>query len=167
MFDLALEEDLATRFSVTFANDDETAVRDLLLGEGCIIGLSDAGAHAAQICDAVLPTDFLSRWVRDRALMPLEAGVHKLTGELADLLQIERGYLREGLPADVVVFDYGMLSTGPIRRVHDLPGGGDRLIADAPTGIEHILVNGVAIRRDGAINKQALARGPGQILRNA
>lgn len=167
MIDLALAEDLETRFSVTFANDDEAAVAELLTAPGCIIGLSDAGAHASQICDAVLPTDFLAGWVRDRAVMPLAQGIRKLTGELADVMRLPRGYLREGLPADVVVFDLARLGVGPIRRVRDFPGGAERLIADQPTGYVHILVNGVPIRRDGAPDPAGLARAPGQILRSA
>lgn len=166
MIDLALEEDLETRFSVTFANDDEDKVAEMLLAENCIMGLSDAGAHAAQICDAVMPTDFLSRWVRDRALMPLEQGIRKLTGELADVLGLDRGYLREGLPADIVAIDWDRLSTGPIRRVHDFPGGADRLTADQPEGIVHVLVNGVPIRRDGAVDTAAMDSRPGHILRS-
>ena len=167
MCDLALEDDLATRFSVTFANDDEAAVADLLITEGCIVGLSDAGAHASQICDAVLPTDFLSRWVRDRKLMSVESGIRKLTGELADILRIDRGYLRVGAPADIVTIDLDALSTGPIRLVRDLPAGGERLIADAPTGIVHVVVNGVPIRRDGQPDPAGIATGPGRILRNS
>lgn len=167
MLDLALEENLATRFSVTFANDDENAIAELLLAPGAIIGLSDAGAHAAQICDAVLPTDFLSRWVRDRAIMPLEQGIRKLTGELADVMEIHRGYLRAGMPADIVVFDLDALAVGPIRRVRDFPGGAERLIADAPEGIEHVIVNGVTIWRDGAVDSAGLRSAPGQILRSA
>lgn len=166
MIDLALEEDLATRFSVTFANDDEEAVRELLLADGAIVGLSDAGAHAAQICDAVLPTDFLSRWVRDRGIMPIERGIRKLTGELADVMGVERGYLRPGMPADIVVLDLDALEVGPTRRVRDFPGGAERLIADQPQGITHVLVNGVTIRRDGAIDDAAFKSGPGQILRS-
>lgn len=166
MIDVALEEELRTRFSVTFANDRDEDVAELLQGTNCILGLSDAGAHAAQICDSVLPTDFLSRWVRDRNLMSLEAGVRKLTGELADVLEIGRGHLGLGWPADVVVFDLATLSTGPIRRVHDLPGGADRLIADQPVGIDHVLVNGVPIRANGEIERPAVDRGPGQILTN-
>lgn len=160
MIDLALEEDLATRFSVTFANDDEDEIRTLLTSDNCIIGLSDAGAHSAQICDAVLPTDFLSRWVRDRKVMSLEAGVRKLTGELADIMSINRGYLRECMPADLVAFDLERLDSGPIRRVRDQPGEGERLIADAPTGITHVIVNGVPIRSNGAIDQAGLAAGP-------
>lgn len=167
MCDIALDDGLATRFSVTFANDNEAGVAELLVGEGCIMGLSDAGAHVAQICDAVLPTDFLSRWVRDRKIMPIEAGIRKLTGELADVLGIERGYLREGMPADIVVFDLDALGTGPIRRVKDMPADGERLIADTPTGIAHVLVNGTPIRRNGLIDRAAVESGPGRILRNS
>jgi len=147
--DLALEDDLRTRFNVTFANDEEEGVTRLLTSEGCVLGLSDAGAHVGQICDAVMPTDFLSGWVRDRGLMPVERGIRKLTGELGDLLGIGRGYLLEGAPADVVVIDWEGLGPGPIRRVRDMPAGGERLIADAPTGIDAILVNGVPIAESG------------------
>ena len=163
--DLALAEDLGTRFSVTFANDDPAAVENLLLGDGTIMGLSDAGAHVSQICDAIMPTAFLSHWVRDRSVMPVEKGVRKLSGELADVLGIDRGYLRVGAPADVVILDYDHLDPGPVRRVRDMPAGGERLTADAPVGVEAVVVNGVVIRRDGA----AVETGPrpGQVLRSS
>ena len=160
--DLALDDDLRTRFNVTFANDEEDGVTRLLTSEGCVLGLSDAGAHVGQICDAVMPTDFLSAWVRDRELMPVERGIRKLTGELGDLLGIGRGYLREGAPADVVVIDWEHLGPGPIRRVHDMPANGERLIADAPTGIDAIVVNGVPIAEAGKAIPGVL---PGTTLR--
>jgi N-acyl-D-aspartate/D-glutamate deacylase len=165
--DVALEDALTTRFNVTFANDDEDAVRKLLLGDGCIMGLSDAGAHVGQICDAVMPTDFLSGWVRDRELMPVERGIHKLTGEIAAVLGLDRGSLRTGAAADVVVLDWDGLSPGPIRRVHDMPANGDRLVADAPTGIDWVLVDGVAIRAEGKPCTENLDRLPGALLRSA
>ena len=149
MCDIALEDDLATRFSVVFANDDEAGVRTLLTAPGCILGLSDAGAHVAQICDSVLPTDFLAGWVRDRGVMGIEAGIHKLTGEQARVLGLDRGTLMQGAPADIVVLDLNRLGVGPIRRVSDMPAGGERLIADQPTGYSHIFVNGVPTRLDG------------------
>ena len=164
--DTALEEDLKTRFNVTFANDEEEGVSLLMTSEGCIMGLSDAGAHVGQICDAVMPTDFLANWVRDRNLMPVEQGIHKLTGEIGQVLGIERGQLTPGSPADVVVLDWENLSPGPIRRVHDLPADGDRLIADEPGGIDHILVNGVPIRSEGAPVLEHLEALPGEILRS-
>jgi N-acyl-D-amino-acid deacylase len=161
---VALDDGLKTRFSVTFANDEEDGVTLLMRSEGCIMGLSDAGAHVGQICDAVMPTDFLSNWVRDRALMPVERGVRKLTGEIADVLGVDRGYVRPGAPADIAVLDWDALSPGPIRRVRDMPADGERLVADAPTGIEHVLVNGVPIRRDGASVVDGLDALPGAIL---
>ena len=59
-----------------------------------------------------------------------------------------RGYLREGYLADVSVFDPATVDTGPQRRLRDLPADGQRLTAEEPVGMRHVLVNGVPIRRD-------------------
>lgn len=162
--EVAMADRLDTRVEITFANDDATGVATLLAGEGCVLGLSDAGAHVGQICDAVQPTDFLGNWVRDRGVLSMEAGVRKLTGEAADVCGLDRGYLRVGAPADVVVVDYERLGPGPIRRVRDMPADGERLIADAPTGIDHILVNGVPVRTDAVSVEPGSGVAPGQVL---
>jgi N-acyl-D-aspartate/D-glutamate deacylase len=164
--DLAVADELRTRLSVVFANDEEEGVTALLQAEGCVLGLSDAGAHVSQICDAIMPTDFLAHWVRDRGVMPLERGIRKLTGELAEVLGLDRGTLAEGRPADVVVLDYERLAPGPIRRVQDMPARGERLVADAPVGIECVLVAGVPIRLEGRPVVDELERLPGTILGN-
>jgi len=164
--DLAVGDELRTRLSVVFANDEEEGVSALLRAEGCVLGLSDAGAHVSQICDAIMPTDFLAHWVRDRGVMPLERGIRKLTGELAGALELDRGTLALGAPADVVVLDYERLAPGPIRRVRDMPARGERLVADAPVGIECVLVNGVPIRLEGRPVVDELERLPGTILGN-
>ena len=165
--DLALAENLATRFEIVFANADIDGVTELLRGEGCVLGLSDAGAHVGQICDAVMPTDFLSTWVRDRELMSIEQGVHKVSGEVARVVGLhDRGTLEPGRVADVVVLDWDALSPGPERRAHDFPAGGERLTADQPGGIDHVLVAGVATRRDGESCLHTLDRLPGQVLRS-
>jgi N-acyl-D-aspartate/D-glutamate deacylase len=164
--DVGLDDGLQTRFTVTFANDEEDGVTLLIQSEGCIMGLSDAGAHVGAICDAVMPTDFLARWVRDRQVLPLETGVRKLTGELADVLGLDRGYLRPGAPADVVVVDLDSLTPGPIRRVRDMPAGGDRLVADDPRGVDWVLVNGTPIREEGKPLTDQLSRLPGVVLRS-
>ncbi len=97
MCELAVEEDLTTRFRAYIANDDVGAVGRLLTHDHVVLGLSDAGAHIDQLCDAPLPTDLLGTWVRDRKVMPLEHAVRKLTGEPADMFGfVRRGYLREG-----------------------------------------------------------------------
>ena len=86
-------------------------------------GLSDAGAHVDQLCDAPLATDLLGNWVREREVMPLERAVRKLTGEPADMFGFaRRGYLREGYWADVCVFDPQTVGTGPDPARPRLPG---------------------------------------------
>jgi len=151
MCEVAVAEDLTTRFRAYIANDDVDAVSHLLTHERVALGLSDAGAHVDQLCDAPLPTDLLGTWVRDRKVMTLEAAVRKLTGEPADLFGfVRRGYLREGFWADVCVFDPQTVGPGPTRRVRDFPADAERLTAEEPTGVRHVLVNGTSIRRDGA-----------------
>jgi N-acyl-D-aspartate/D-glutamate deacylase len=151
MCELALAEDLETRFRAYIANDEPDAVAHLLTHESVALGLSDAGAHVDQLCDAPLPTDLLGTWVRDRGVLPLERAVRKLTGEPADLFGFaRRGYLREGNWADVCVFDPATVGTGPTRRVRDFPADAERLTAEEPTGVRHVLVNGTPIRVDGA-----------------
>jgi N-acyl-D-aspartate/D-glutamate deacylase len=151
MCELSLAEGLTTRFRAYIANDDADEVSRLLNEDHVALGLSDAGAHVAQLCDAPLATDLLGPWVRDRGVMPLERAVRKLSGEPADMFRfVRRGYLREGYWADVCVFDAATVGTGPIRRVHDFPADGERLTAEEPTGVRHVLVNGTPIRLDGA-----------------
>src|SRR5262249_59017718 len=123
--------------------------------------------HVSQICDAVMPTDFLAHWVRDRGVMPLERGIRKLTGEIAEALELDRGTLRVGAPADVVVLDYERLAPGPIRRVRDMPAKGERLGAGPPVRIGCGPVGRAAIRRDGAPAGDELERLPGAVPRGA
>jgi N-acyl-D-amino-acid deacylase len=147
--EIAVAEDLETRFRTYIANDDVDAVSHLLTHDHMALGLSDAGAHIDQLCDAPLATDLLGTWVRERNVMPVEQAVRKLTGEPADMFGfVRRGYLREGNHADVCVFDPATIGTGPTRRVRDFPADAERLTAEEPTGLRHVLVNGTPIRRD-------------------
>jgi N-acyl-D-amino-acid deacylase len=149
MCELSLAEDLKTRFRAYIANDDPEAVGLLLTEEHVVLGLTDAGAHVDQLCDAPLPTDLLGQWVREREIMPLERAIRKLTGEPADVFGFEgRGYLREGNFADVCVFDPATVGPGPQRRLRDLPANGERLTAEEPSGMRHVLVNGALIREN-------------------
>lgn len=162
MCEIALEEDLKTRFRAYIANDEIEAVRHLLTHDQVVLGLSDAGAHVAQLCDAPLHTDLLGSWVRERGVMPLEKAVRKASGEPADLFGfVRRGYLRPGYWADVCVFDPATVHPGPMRRVRDFPADAERLTAEEPQGVQHVLVNGVPIRRDGRSQIDALSRLPG------
>jgi N-acyl-D-amino-acid deacylase len=157
------EPGLALRVRCILANDDPDEIAHLLVEEHCTLGLSDAGAHVGQLCDAPQATDFLGNWVRDRALMPLEAGIRKLTGQQADIFGLpDRGYLRPGAWADVVVFDPDTVDPGPTRRVRDFPADAERLTADQPTGVRHVVVNGTPIQVDGATI--AGSGTPGQVV---
>ncbi len=109
------------------------------------------GAHVDQLCDAPLFTDLLQKWVREQGVLSVEQAVHKMTGEPASMFGVvDRGVLRQGAWADVCVFDPETVSPGPVQRVRDFPADADRLTAEDPTGVRHVLVNGTAIRQDGA-----------------
>jgi N-acyl-D-aspartate/D-glutamate deacylase len=166
ILDLSLEDDLGTRFWSVLANDDPDGIAWLLPRDDVLLGLADSGAHVSQLCDACFSTDLLGSWVRDREVMPLERAIHKLTAEPAAVYGFrDRGIVREGLAADLAVFDPDTVAPGPLRRLHDFPADGERLTADRPVGMAHTLVNGVAIRADGAPDPEALARRPGRHLR--
>jgi len=170
MLDLSLEEDLETRFRSVLANNDPEAIEWLLQRDGVLLGLADSGAHVSQLCDACMPTDLLGHWVRDQHVISLERAVQKLTGEPAAVFGLDaadggRGLLREGMAADVTVFDPDTVAPGPLRRVRDFPAGGERLTADQPSGMTHTLVNGVPIRVDGAPATDGLGARPGVVLR--
>jgi N-acyl-D-aspartate/D-glutamate deacylase len=160
--DLALEENLKTRFRVVLANDDEDEVGKLLQDERAVLGLSDAGAHASQLCDACFSTHLLSHWTRDKGVLSLEHAVWRLTGQPAEIFGIsDRGRIEEGLAADLVAFDPDTVGVTDMERVWDLPAGADRLIANS-TGVEHVWVNGDAIRQNGQDVENAR---PGKLLR--
>ncbi|MFN7148992.1 MAG: N-acyl-D-amino-acid deacylase family protein, partial [Microthrixaceae bacterium] len=166
VLDLSLDDDLRTRFNSTLANDDTDAIAWLLPRDGMLIGLADSGAHVSQLCDACFATDLLGNWVRGRDVMSLERAVHKLTGEPASVFGLaDRGVLEPGRAADVVVFDPATVAPGPLHRVVDFPADGERLTADAPVGVRHVLVNGVPIRVDGEMVPEAQATRPGMMLR--
>jgi N-acyl-D-aspartate/D-glutamate deacylase len=130
-----------------------------------MLGLSDAGAHMSQLCDACSYTHLLGHWVREKNLLPLEEAVRMVTSRPAEVFGLkDRGVLRVGAPADVVAFDPATVGASRLRRVSDLPRGADRLIADA-IGIELVMVGGVPIRQHGkdAVDPQGPL--PGRLLR--
>ena len=161
------EDDLMLRIKVVLANDDVDGIAILLQDERTTLGLSDAGAHVGQLCDAPQATDLLGNWVRDRNVMPMETAIRKLSGQQADLFGfVDRGYLRPGYWADITVFDPETIDPGPVRRVRDFPANAERLTADEPAGIRHVLVNGQPIQVDGEIVTDAVNARPGQLLRS-
>ena len=132
-----------------------------------MLGLSDAGAHASQLCDACAPTDLLARWVREKGVLSIEQAVRLLTSRSADVFGItDRGRLAEGLAADVTLFDPETVGCSPLRRVYDFPAGADRLVSEAE-GIHAVIVNGTPIREQGKDVVDSEGPLPGRVLRGA
>ncbi len=144
-------------------NDGDDEIGELLADKRTLLGLSDAGAHASQLCDACYSTHLLGHWVRERKALSLEDAVWRLTGHPHQAFRIaDRGLVQEGFYADLVAFDPddGRDRT-PVERVDDQPGGADRLVVRS-TGVEHMWVNGVATRRHG---EEVPGVAPGHLLR--
>jgi N-acyl-D-aspartate/D-glutamate deacylase len=168
MLDISIEENLETRFTSVLANNDPDAIAWLLPQDTVLLGLADSGAHVSQLCDACFATDLLGNWVRDKEVMPFEHAIHKLTGEPAAVFGLhDRGTLEVGKAADVVALDFDTVGPGPLRRITDFPADGERLVADRPEGITHVVVNGTVIREGGTPVDGALETRPGKLLRSS
>jgi N-acyl-D-amino-acid deacylase len=164
--EISLDNDLQARFRMAVMNFDEDEVAELITDPNTVIALSDAGAHASQLCDACYATYLLARWVREKKTFTIEQAVHNLTQRPAEMFGItDRGVLAEKRPADIVVFDPKTVGPGPLRRVFDLPGGADRIVADA-IGIAAVIVNGQLVRRNGQDALATNDRLPGRLLRH-
>ena len=161
VLDLALDEDLATVFRIDRQQGPahvefrkRMAQHPLLMA-----GASDAGAHLQTFCGADYPTRVLKDLVPDP--LTLEQAVHKLTGQPAAMLGLaDRGVIREGAHADLVLFDPARLGVVSTRFLDDFPAGARRLVHE-PTGYEAIIVNGTTVVRDGKPTGEL----PGAVLR--
>jgi len=166
LFDLGLASDLSARFRMPVANHEEDEVEELLLSKGTVLGLSDAGAHASQLCDACLTTYLFRRWVREKQVIPLAEAVRMVTSRPAEVFGItDRGRLEPGLAGDIVIFDPETIGDEPLQRVWDFPGGADRLISGA-VGIDAVIVNGRLLRRNNEDCVSPDGPLPGRLLRN-
>ncbi len=161
-FDLALKEDLKTFYVAKLFQNVDAGVAPLLKHRASLVSLSDAGAHLVYMCDAGFGLHFLGHWVRETGEFTLEEGVRRLTSDAAHRFRIpERGRVVEGAPADLLLFDPAKVGISRPKSVHDLPGGGSRMVRD-PYGVHGVWVNGVKIH-DGR-DYVELERGPGQVL---
>lgn len=149
LLDLVLADDFATQVAAVMRNGDDDRVARLVAHPAAMIGASDAGAHVLANTDSCYAVWTLQHWVRETRVLSLEAAVAKLTGDQATLLGLgDRGFLRRGLAADLVLFDPDRVATTGVRFVADQPAGGRRLVTDA-TGIVLSCVNGVIATRGG------------------
>jgi N-acyl-D-aspartate/D-glutamate deacylase len=167
MLDLALEEGLDTVFNALLLNSDEAAVGRMLRHPRSLVSLSDAGAHLTFFNDAGFGLHLLGHWSRELGVLSLAEAAWRLTGQPAQLFGIrDRGVLRAGHCADLLLFDPARVARGPNRRTFDLPAGQPRLKASG-VGVHGVWVNGVRVVADERsldnVSTEAL---PGRLLRS-
>jgi N-acyl-D-aspartate/D-glutamate deacylase len=161
MIDLALAKDLDLFFLQPVANEDQDYALELMRHPRAVVTFSDSGAHVSQLMDSSLQTHLLYHWVRRKQAFTLEQAVRMLTLVPATLWGFaDRGLIREGMAADLVVFDPETIAAEMPEVVDDLPSGARRLV-QRTRGIAATVVNGEVLLRDGK-HTGAL---PGQLLR--
>lgn len=159
--DLAVDEGLKCLFAI---EGQHVALGEILAHEGTHISLSDGGAHTRYHTASTWPTHFLSHWVRDERLMSIEEAHYKMSALPAWIAGFrDRGILREGMAADVIVYELdklGFQQGAPVYET-DFPGKERRLVQKA-TGYRYTVVSGVVTfeeqRCTGAL--------PGKVLRS-
>src|SRR3989442_927625 len=136
-------------FLQPIANENQDHALELMKHPRTVVTFSDSGAHVSQIMDASLQTHLLSHWVRAKHAFTLEQGVRMLSFEPATHWGFaDRGLIREGLAADLLVFDPDTIAPEMPEVVHDLPAGARRLVQLA-RGISATVVNGETVLRGG------------------
>lgn len=162
MIDMALERDLKMFFRTPIANEDQDHVLEMIKHPRSVVTFSDSGAHVSQIMDSSLQTHLLSYWVREKQALSLEEAVRQITYNTATLWGLhDRGLLREGMAADVVVFDPDTIGPQMPEVLNDLPAGAQRLKQTA-AGILNTVVNGEILLTE---NEHSGAT-PGVLLRS-
>ena len=162
MIDMALERDLKMFFRAPIANENQDHVLEMIKHPRSVVTFSDSGAHVSQIMDSSLQTHLLSHWVREKQALTLEEAVKQITYNTATLWGLhDRGLLREGMAADVVVFDPETIGPNMPEVLNDLPAGAMRLKQTA-SGILNTVVNGEIF----LTNNEHSGATAGQLLRS-
>jgi N-acyl-D-aspartate/D-glutamate deacylase len=148
--DIALDENLQTQYRLLDSrNLDPNVMMQVLKAPHVAAGFSDAGAHLITEVNTGFPTRLLGHWVREKQAISLEDAVRRCASVVAEEAGItDRGKLKEGMAADITVFDPRTVGATDRVFVNDMPGGARRLVQYA-SGIEHTLVNGVETMRHG------------------
>ena len=163
MLDLALEEGLDTEFQLmTRSAEEEVQIAEMVKAGHALPSQSDAGAHLnTNFCTAGESSYVLGQWVRDRELLSLEDAIRRLTFQPARIMGLrDRGLVREGLAADLMVFDLSSIGVKEDEVTHDGPSGTPRRVQGAE-GVHHVIVGGQAVLEHGK-HTGAL---PGRVLR--
>ena len=159
--DLVVEEALATSFRNSQAGGDNEAMAAMLGSPYTMIGLSDAGAHVVFEAGYGYSSVVLGHWVREERVLTLEEAVRKLSFMQASVYGLhDRGLLRPGMAADVVVFDPDTIAAEETDETHDLPGGLMRL-RQLARGVDYTIVNGQTLMEGG----EHTGAYPGRVMR--
>ena len=159
--DLALDDDLQTTFFVTplLERGGRVVTEALVHHPLAMAGSSDGGAHLASFVGADYTTRLITEWVPEH--LSFEEAVRKLTAIPAATHGLtDRGAVRVGAWADLVLVDRDALGVGATRWVDDFPTGAGRLVVDA-TGYRAVIVNGEVMLEDG----EPTGALPGRLLR--
>ena len=160
--DLSLAGDLGTGFETELLETPPESMKRLLHAPVTLPGVSDGGAHTKFVTTGRYPTELLAEWVRKHGIMTLEEAHWRLSTFPAMAAGLKnRGWIAQGMPADIIVYDYDEIDSLPCERAWDYPAGEWRLIQKAK-GYEHILVNGVETFTDGECTEAT----PGMLLRH-
>jgi N-acyl-D-aspartate/D-glutamate deacylase len=161
MIELALATDLNQFFLQPVANEDQDVALKLIQHPRTVPTFSDSGAHVSQLMDSSLQTHLLYHWVRTKQAFTLEQAVRMLSLVPATYWGFhDRGLIREGMNADIVVFNPDTLMAELPQVVDDLPAGARRLV-QRTRGMAATVVNGEVLLRDG----QHTGALPGRLLR--
>jgi N-acyl-D-amino-acid deacylase len=162
LMDIALWGDLKSGFETKMIMTSPEAMKEIATSSVALPGVSDGGAHTKFVTTGRYPTELLGYWVREHQIMSLEEAHWRLSAMPAQAAGLKgRGSLAEGMPADIIIYDYEALDSGPQERVWDYPAGEWRLIQKA-TGYNYIIVNGIITFIDGACTQAT----PGKLLRH-
>ena len=166
MMDIVIDDRLTTLLLPTaIVHDDENAWRELVefvRDDRGVWGGDDGGAHVDMIEAYSHGTRFLENAVRKYGFATLEEAINAFSKRPAEFIGLrDRGVLKEGAYADVLVIDLATVGVGPVELRKDLPAGGRRLYTEA-FGFDWVIVNGVPIAHSGQYT-QAL---PGKVLRS-
>jgi N-acyl-D-aspartate/D-glutamate deacylase len=162
MLDLAVSEDLKTEFFAPAVNQNMELMKELIDRPDIVFGVSDGGAHTKFLTAGRYPTEGIVKYCRERQWLTLEQIHWRLSALPAFCAGFkDRGFLREGAPADVVVYDLDELEVLPVEIARDLPGNEWRRVQRAK-GYKWIIVNGAVTFEDG----RATGNTPGKLLRH-
>jgi N-acyl-D-aspartate/D-glutamate deacylase len=162
LLDIAVAGDLNVGFGTTMIDMDTQAVKEVANCSVALPGISDGGAHTKFVTTARFASELLGHWVRDHQVMSLEEAHWRLSAYPAQAVGLrDRGWLGEGKPADIIIYDPETVGAQPQERLFDYPAGEWRLVQKA-LGYDRIMVNGTTTFIDGVCT----AKTPGKLLRH-